>query len=239
MMNRRKTQLILIVLLMSLPIQSVFAAWQTVGDVESYQRIEDQAILLDCGQARVRIDIMAPDMVRIRLAPQGTIVDGFSWAVLERAWPAVPVQVMDGDTVIVVRTDQVRIDIQRRPFCLTFLSPDGTFISGDDPGKRMAWDGDQVRCWKVLPENEHYFGFGEKTGPLDKLGTSMEMWNSDIPGYRSHTDPIYESVPFFMGLNKGRAHGIYLDNAFRTTFDMGVEFTSYYSFGADGGELDY
>jgi len=37
----------------------------------------------------------------------------------------------------------------------------------------------------------------------------------------------------------GAAYGIFLDNTYRTNFDFGKESRDFYSFGADGGELDY
>ena len=53
--------------------------------------------------------------------------------------------------------------------------------------------------------------------------TRYAMWNSDTFGYGDDTDPIYVSVPFFMVMRNGRAHGIFLDNTFRSTFDVGHE----------------
>ena len=42
-----------------------------------------------------------------------------------------------------------------------------------------------------------------------------------------------------MVVRKGRAHGIFLDNTYRSTFDVGRESQGLLSFGAEGGELDY
>ena len=35
------------------------------------------------------------------------------------------------------------------------------------------------------------------------------------------TDPIYVSVPFYLVVRHGQAHGIFLDNTWRSTFDVG------------------
>lgn len=66
------------------------------------------------------------------------------------------------------------------------------------------------------------------------------MWNTDV--YAPHnpeTDPLYESIPFFMTLRDGQTSGIFFDNTFKSTFDMRVDQTDYYSFKAEGGQLDY
>jgi alpha-glucosidase len=52
-------------------------------------------------------------------------------------------------------------------------------------------------------------------------------------------DPLYQSIPFFVGLRAGLAYGIYLNNSSRTTFNFGAGNHRYYSFAADQGPLDY
>ena len=104
--------------------------------------------------------------------------------------------------------------------------------------------GARFRVWKRLRDDEHVYGFGEKVGRLDKRGWqlggyALTMWNSDTFGYDSSTDPIYASIPFYLVLRQGRAHGIFLDNTFRSSFDVGHESQGLLAFGASGGELDY
>src|SRR5262249_33044719 len=50
---------------------------------------------------------------------------------------------------------------------------------------------------------------------------------------------IYKSIPFFMGTQKNGAYGIFFDNTYRSSFDFGVESPDFFSFGAEGGELNY
>ena len=65
------------------------------------------------------------------------------------------------------------------------------------------------------------------------------MWNSDTYIHDSSTDPMYVSVPFFMVLRDGEAHGIFLDNTWRSFFDIGHEHPGLLTFGSAGGDLDY
>ena len=90
-----------------------------------------------------------------------------------------------------------------------------------------------------MPQDEHYFGLGDKTGPLDHRGMAFSMWNTDAYGWQESTDPLYKSIPFFLAMRNGAAYGLFLDNTYRTSFDFGVESRDRYSFGADGGKLDY
>ncbi|PJI09418.1 MULTISPECIES: glycoside hydrolase family 31 protein [Clostridium] len=93
---------------------------------------------------------------------------------------------------------------------------------------------------KKLEDNTFFYGFGEKTGHLNKKGYHYKMWNSDIASPHVESfEALYESIPFFIALKDKKAFGIFLDNTFETHFDMGKENSSYYSFGAADGNLNY
>ena len=110
------------------------------------------------------------------------------------------------------------------PRCeFTFANVAGEVLDADDPGQGISIAGAELRVAKQLRDDEHVYGFGEKTGRLDKRGWQLGgynyvMWNSDTPAYDSSTDPLYVSVPFFMVTRHGLAHGIFLDNTWRSVF---------------------
>lgn len=98
----------------------------------------------------------------------------------------------------------------------------------------------KVYVAKSMEENMHFYGFGEKTGHLDKKGYHYVNWNTDNPAPHGETfDRLYQSVPFFIALNKDDAFGIFFDNHFETHFDMGRDNSKYYYFSAIDGNLDY
>ena len=83
--------------------------------------------------------------------------------------------------------------------------------------------------WKRLRDDEHVYGFGEKTGRLDKRGRNLRRLQPtrcgtrDTYAYGDDTDPIYAPFPFYIVLRNGRAHGIFFDNTYRSIFDIGRE----------------
>jgi alpha-glucosidase len=74
---------------------------------------------------------------------------------------------------------------------------------------------------------------------MNRRNRTFTMWNTDAFGWQESTDPLYKAIPFFMGLNKGVAYGIFFDNTYRTSFDFGMQAHDIYSFGSEGGPLDY
>jgi alpha-glucosidase len=112
--------------------------------------------------------------------------------------------------------------------------------------KTSAADGGagfEVRVRRATPPAEHFYGFGERTGPLDKRGQAMVFWNTDsydpsFGGWPPDQDPLYQSIPFFVGLNDGAAYGLLTDNAHRLEMDMAKADPSVYEIKAFGGTLD-
>ena len=68
------------------------------------------------------------------------------------------------------------------------------------------------------------------------------MWNTDT-SYDEGTDPIYQSIPFYLGWEMGQVYGIFFDTSYRAEFDMGKTQQEYVSFSAetspDDAQLDY
>lgn len=58
-------------------------------------------------------------------------------------------------------------------------------------------------------------------------------------GYKLGTDPLYMSVPFIIVLRRGLAYGVFFDNPYRSVFDLGFSSEEWYSFEAEGGQLDF
>ena len=214
------------------------AQWHSIGAMDSLS-VSKQGVVVFSGKSALAIDVLSNDLVHIRLAPSGVFDDSPTPAVIKHEWPGTNVALEQTAEAAELRFAGGRVRITRNPVRLSFLDSDGTVISADDAGKGMAWDGDEIRVWKNMPQDECYYGFGEKAGRLMKRDASMTMWNSDIPSYQADTDPIYESIPMFYGIRGGKAYGIFFDNSYRSSFDMGKESNRYYSFGASGGELNY
>ena len=233
-MKRLLSSLILCAIL----VGTLQGQWRSLGNLDSYG-VDGEKIALTSGLSVVQIEVLAPDLIRVRLAPAGVFQPDHSWAVVKTDWPTVRPVVMETADDLRIATSELVLIAEKKPLRLTFLDSKGTLLNRDDRFRGMCWDGEAVRVWKEMPESENYYGFGEKAGALNRKFKHMTMWNSDIPAYKADTDPLYQTIPFFYGVNRGIAHGIFFDNSHWSSFDMGKEFPDRYSFGAVGGELNY
>jgi alpha-glucosidase len=117
----------------------------------------------------------------------------------------------------------------------------GDYMLAEAEGHILNGEADyKVYVSKKMEKNMCFYGFGEKTGHLNKKGYHYVNWNTDEPKPHGETfDRLYKSIPFFIGLNKDNAFGIFFDNHFETHFDMGRDNSKYYYFAAVDGNLDY
>jgi len=190
------------------------------------------------GDAREQITALRDDLLRIRIAPDGKMPEDASWAVsVENRHSSVPVTPVVSSTSVGFRTRALIVEIQRKTLRLTVTDLAGNIVQQD--ALPVHYDGAAFRVYKYMPLDEHYFGLGDKTGPLDRRNEAFTLWNTDAYRFQESTDPIYKSIPFFMTFRSGRAAGVLLDDTWRTSFDFGKQLPGVYSFGAVNGPLDY
>jgi alpha-glucosidase len=211
--------------------------WEHVGKVQRVEKLSD-GVELTVGNARVRITSFRSGVIRVRLAPQGSFAKDASWAVIQTATP-VPLVIAEDQSEIRLTSDLVTVVVAKNPLLIRFLDSKGNVTIADETSRPMASDGQRVRTWKKLPQEEAFYGLGDKVGPLDRRGRAFSLWNTDSFGFQESTDPIYKSIPFFIGAQKAGAYGVFFDNTYRSSFDFGVESPDFFSFGAEGGELNY
>jgi alpha-glucosidase len=162
---------------------------------------------------------LAGDLIRFRIEAAGGGRVAPTDAVIKTDWPAPAGAAVTelGDGRLLLTAGRMNVEIQLSPVKLSWY--DGTHLLAVDEEIGVAPDRIVLRRW--MPKDEHYYGFGEKIGFLDKRGRKLEMWTTDDPLHTPTTDPIYQSIPFFIALREGRAHGLFIDTAARSYFDMG------------------
>ena len=188
------------------------------------------------GALRLRVAALTDSIIRIRVARDGKFPEDASWAVpaAVRRESAAVSPTSDG-----FRTRAIAVHINPETLQLSVTDLAGRAISAD-ASDAVRFDGTAFTLRKTMPITEHYFGMGDKTGVLDRRGYTFTNWNSDTFGYTPSTDPIYKSIPFFIGVGgPGGSYGIFLDNSWRSTFDFGHRDASAIEISAVDGPLDY
>ena len=140
---------------------------------------------------------------------------------------------------IEVRTEATILTITKSPVRFIFKTLDHRVINEDDPAFGTSWIGEQITTYKKLQDGERFIGLGEKTGPLDRRGSGYQNWNTDSYSYGPGTDPLYSTIPFYIGIHHHLSYGIFFDNSNKSFFNFGASNHRFSSFSADAGEMNY
>jgi alpha-glucosidase len=195
------------------------------------------------GDAKVEVIVITNEIIRVRLAPHGVFLEDFSYAVPKLEQKAAEFTLYEDDNEFRVATKSINCHIHKKDFFISFSDQSSHVTSVD--AVPMHWEenvefgGYYVFCTKTCSPDESFFGLGDKPTEFNLRGKRLKNWNTDAYSFQWNQDPLYRSIPFYISVNEGIAHGIFFDNTFKAQFDFGGEDTTKTSFWADGGELQY
>ncbi|MGA3014496.1 MAG: TIM-barrel domain-containing protein [Bacteroidales bacterium] len=207
------------------------------GSFRNFKHLE-HGILITTDNAKVEILHFSPTVVRVRIN-KPELQNDFSYAVIQKPEGNFT-SINDRSDSLVLTTDSLQVIVLKKPLQIKFLTSKGMVISRDYEDCSVSWQGTEVTCYKKLFPEEKFIGLGEKTGPLNRRGNAYINWNSDIPGYSYRQDPLYVTIPFYIGIHDDLPYGIFLDNSYQTKFNFGASTDDKFSFfSAVNGEMKY
>ncbi len=204
---------------------------------------KDNKFFFTDGDAKVEVTVVTDEIIRVRLAPHSVFLDEFSYAVPKLDKKISVFSLHENEEEYVVSTNIVNCHVRKKDFFISF-SDNQNFVTSSD-AVPMHWEenvkfgGYYVYCTKECHEGESFFGMGDKPTEFNLRGKRLKNWNTDAYSFSWNQDPLYRSIPFYISLNEGIAHGIFFDNTFKAEFDFGAEDNTKTSFWAEGGELQY
>jgi alpha-glucosidase len=208
----------------------------TPGNVESVT-VNEQDVTFQAGSIFGKVIVYSPSVIRVRLDKKPLGRD-FSYAVIAHPQKT-KTSITQNEESITVLTDSLKAVIHKKPFAIAYYTPGGQLINQDEPGLTTSWVGEEVTSYKTMMPDERFIGLGEKTGNLDRKGNAYTNWNSDTYGYQVDQDPIYSTIPFYIGIHHSLNYGIFMDNTYQSDFNFGASNNRFSSFGAHGGEMNY
>ncbi len=187
------------------------------------------------------LQCLASDLWRLRIWRTDSDSSLPSWAVCKHDWPGAPFKASVRRSQFHLQTDTAAFSLNLRTGAWRIIDPSGMEILGGAPGS-LGFDSEQAHCaWNLHPR-EHLAGLGESTGPWNKRGRRVVLWNADIlghaPGMHPGLENLYVSIPFVISLRDGRAAGVFWDNPSRQTWDLGYSDPDLMRVTADHGEVD-
>lgn len=210
--------------------------------------------------AEIRIWFLTDDIIRIRAGFESDW-DEASYSLMMTAWDSRTDELMDGlrrkievadsnlevfDDNFIITGNKLRLEISKDPFIISIYDNDNTLLHQDIPDLAYRLDSNNRRIHtSSIEETDYFYGFGEKTGEINKAEKYMNMAPGDAMGYNSkETDSLYKHIPFYIKLSSvtKKAVGYFYHTTSECDFNMGREKRNYWhrysSFRSDGGDLD-
>ncbi|MBR59056.1 MAG: alpha-glucosidase [Myxococcales bacterium] len=228
-------------------------ACQDGANIPDFANIESGVVALQCPLYSLQLTPWTETMVRLRyVGEKPDPAPDRSYAVIQPSQEP-SFSLIGTDTGIRICTEGLTIDVDT--VCrLHIQDSDGVSLL-EDPIQGHYQEGEYTlsshthqgvssqthfgaKVVRNLTDIDHVYGLGEKNGPLDKKGMILNFWNADVPGYGPTQDPLYLSVPFFVGLQGDTAFGVFTDNSYRMDIDLGATDPDLYTITVGGGEID-
>lgn len=231
--------------------------------LRQYQSMEktDNGYLIHGDCADVMLVFLSDDVIRLRVSFSREFPEE-SYTLVTTAWPdrldhlfegerqritALDVPYEEDEATLTFRTATLKLVLKKKPFSFSLYDGEGACIYRDLAER--AFEKDQLGRLSHYScmdrEKDHFYGFGEKTGHLDKKGRRLRMSPKDAIGHDPENgDPMYKHIPFYIRINEDKLHalGLFYHNSYDSVFDMGQEISGYWErycyWQADGGDID-
>jgi alpha-glucosidase len=196
------------------------------------------------GEAKVEVRVVSDEIIRIRLAPRGVFLTDFSYAVPVVDQKVTTFKLEEQEDYYAISTNTITCRVAKANFHISFIENSTQILMNEDCSP-MHWEenpdfgGYYVYATKKCLSEENFFGLGDKSGNMNLRGRHFQNWNTDAYSFNWDQDPLYRTIPFYVGVHDDSAYGIFFDNTFKSYFDFGREDGSKTSFWSDGGELQY
>ncbi len=207
----------------------------------------------------LKVVFVTNDIVRIRAGFSNEFKEA-SYSLVMTAWEdkmdslfkderkrvtSLKAEVLETDENVSLKTESLKLIINKDPLGFS-LYDDKDCLYSDIYGNAFVKDtNNRVIHYSEITDNDYFYGFGEKTGTLNKANKQMKMSPKDAMGYNPiETDPLYKHIPFYIKLNDEtkKAIGLFYHNTYECEFTMGKEKSNYWKkyskYSADGGDID-
>lgn len=231
-----------------------------VKEVQALTKIEN-GYLVHGDQADIKLIFLTDDIVRIRVSFDKKFEEA-SYALVTTAWKdkldtlfkderhritALEVPYEETTQNITFKTKTLNLVLNKKPLFFSVFDQDDVPLYNDLHERAYEEDflGRKFHYTEIDRDHDHFYGFGERTGKLDKIRDRMRNSPKDAIGHDpEHGDPLYKHIPFYIKLNDRteKACGFFYNNSYESTFDMGKERSGYWApysyYETDGGDLD-
>jgi alpha-glucosidase len=208
-----------------------------LGNIKRFMQF-DRAIQIEAENGDALVVYLAPNLVQVRFSATREFKQVLSYA-LEPTFAPLVVNMTVNDTPewIDTRTEALMVQVHRVSGAMRIRLANGQDVSLDT-GQGLHFTPEGHPAWtRQLPDGEHAHGLGERATGLNLRGKRYQLWNYDFKNYQRGSDPLYYSIPFYLGVHADYTLGVFWDNPARGIVDIGATQPDQMTFSSETGEL--
>jgi alpha-glucosidase len=190
------------------------------------QKVDYEDGLFSDGTKQVQIQLYQKDTISLKVNYTNQSLPNYSafkptFKLEEQA------KTLEGEQKVEFQIHDLDFVFDKTSFSLEILQ--GTKSILKSRKKFVGLSGQQTMFQFYKQQSQPFWGFGSKTGSLNKENQVTKMWNLDVIADHPHSfkednyDPGYVSIPFFITKIEGRFFGFYLNNLGQTFFNNGLD----------------
>ncbi|HEY0246188.1 MAG TPA: glycoside hydrolase family 31, partial [Mucilaginibacter sp.] len=148
---------------------------EILGNTQSIA-LQNNTLVIKTNETEARIMVYSPTVIRVCISKAFHITDK-SFAVIQQ--PLATLDYQESEDEIEINTSSLKLRITKSPLRFNFYTANGKALSQDDKRFGTNWQDSRVINYRKLYPDEKFMGLGEKTGNLNRRGSSYVNWNTD------------------------------------------------------------
>ncbi len=197
----------------------------------------------------VMLTVCTPEILRLQMCPDPELRNVKGLLEIKEDWTSVAFTVTEKPGVLSIDTGSLRVEFQKDPWKYVLYNKQSQIVleehvkDVDTQGNFRALPlGFTTTGGKfhrtnetfALPEDESFYGLGERFTRLNKVGLRVNGWLANAWG--AGTDDTHKTIPFIMST---AGYGIFVNTTFRNRWDIGSRSVVSCTFLVDDPRLDF
>ena len=224
-------------------VPEISEKWKSLGNITEYKKTRD-SVYFTLEQGEMKLNSIDDGIIQIQISDELEEIPETN-AVIPKQKQTPSFYIKKKDESVIIQQKSANnlfydIEINLEKFQISFK--DGfnvpLFYETSNVLKLDKWFYSEKRAGIGC---EHYYGFGEKGGNLEKTGETISFWNTDTFAYSTKDQKLYQSQPIQIAVREnGFCYAIVYDNPYRSQIKLTKKeqlcFTQYF---VKGGGINY
>ncbi len=194
--------------------------FRSAGDITSYNKDKNK-VTVAAQNCSLQISFLEKNLLTINIQRNGNITENYSYALDDNRpeWTNPEPEIRESEEHIQILCGNMRITV-RKDNCLITITDtlNNPILEEADP---IKFNNKGAVSWALKHHpGTRYHGLGERASGFDLTDGKYTLWNTDPSLYNRGDDPLYLNVPFLFMMRGSKATGLFIDNSFRSSFDI-------------------